>query len=153
MSNVQATKTPVTYFRGSKRATKVCMIKKIFNKSIENTTIHGLRRIFDAKGIYLKLIWVIFLLTSTIFCLYSVIHHFIEYFEFPVITKMRYINLPETTFPRIAFCNSNPFATNYSIDFIIEYFRENNIADYTEQENLNKQDFLNDIIRVSSLLL
>lgn len=48
-------------------------------------------------------------------------------------------------FPSIAICNSNPFLTNYSIDFIVEFLENTTNFSYAHSGHVTKLNYLNEL--------
>ena len=91
--------------------------------------VHGIPRIFQAKKIFLKLMWTVFFICSVIAYTYFFTITLNSYFQYSVVSKIDLVSENPMTFPTITFCSNNPPTRNYSLnDFIIEC-KFNNIID------------------------
>ena len=80
-------------------------VKELIYDLLENGTIHGLARINQSKN-FLKIIWILLLLGSSIFCVYTISISIEKYLSFPVIVNIYSIDNMEQEFPSITVCNS-----------------------------------------------
>ena len=108
-----------------------------------NSTAHGIANIVKTERTSMKVIWLLSLLVSASFCFYLEQNAFLEYLNYPVTTKIRYINEKSSQFPAIAICNTNPFLTNYSIDTLVDFLEENSNFSYAATSNLTKLEYVN----------
>lgn len=56
--------------------------------------------------------------------------------------NFRYIRERETVFPAIGFCNSNPFLTNYSIEFLKDFIQDS--QSIAKSQAITDLDFINE---------
>lgn len=117
-------------------------------KCAESSTIVSLSRIATTDRKSIKLMWTFFTLVCTGFCLFLIEENVKNYLEFNVVTRVRIINEFPSDFPTISICNLNQFTTNYSVQFLKNFARENN---YPDIFNLTNLDLLN-ITEYDSLL-
>lgn len=67
-----------------------------------------------------KIYWAICLLVSCGACAYFVYESLLLFFSQEVSTNTRVIYLTSTIFPKITFCNKNPFTTKYSLKMMLD---------------------------------
>lgn len=87
---------------------------KILKDSASNTTSHGLPNIVNSEYKTISLLWIIFLLASIVYCSYTIVESFFNYFEFNVDTSIQIVRESQAAFPAISICNHNPFNTKRS---------------------------------------
>ena len=81
-----------------------------FRKYIENTTTHGVVRIFTGKSKARRLFWAIVVIFAAGFCLYNIVDQMILYAEDPTVTMVSQKENPGgIAFPAVTICNLNPF--------------------------------------------
>ena len=82
-----------------------------FRKYIENTTTHGVVRIFKGKSKARRVFWAIVVVCAAGFCLYNIIDQMVEYANRPTATTItqRRNRQDELTFPAVTVCNLNRF--------------------------------------------
>jgi hypothetical protein len=68
-----------------------------------------------------KIIWFICFFISCAFAGCLVKQTIDDYFKYPVMSQIRQYTEKKVDFPSIAICNSNPFVSNFSIEFIVDY--------------------------------
>ena len=100
------------------RETKVSRIKKVLNDLVLASTSHGLPSIFRTERIFLKIMWLFFLLGSSGFGFYMIGTAVQGYLNFDVVVKIRLIKEIPTEFPTISFFFNDFFRayTSYSLD-------------------------------------
>ena len=82
---------------------------KYFRKYIENTTAHGVVRIFSGKSYIRRLFWLVIVLGSAAGCLNNVINRFIFFAGSPTSTTLALTRQDNLTFPAVTVCNLNQF--------------------------------------------
>ena len=97
---------------------KKSIVKEKFKEQLASTTGHGLGNIVGTDNLCLKIMWFIVWLIGVGFTLYLIISSLIGYFAWEVITKVRVIDERPMIFPKVTFCNVDPFVTNDSITFL-----------------------------------
>ena len=99
--------------------TKEDLNDKILVKLVEwcsASTSHGLPIIFRTNILLTRLMWISFLICSTSMCAFMVTRSILDYFQFDVVTKVRYFYEVPAEFPTITVCNINSFAKNESVE-------------------------------------
>ena len=61
-----------------------------------------------------------FLLVSGAICSYLVYETALDYLDYEVVTKIRYIRENASIFPTVTICNQNAFLKPYAIDYLAE---------------------------------
>lgn len=87
-----------------------------------STTTHGVQKLANAKKIYSRIFWILFILVALSLCFFVIANNIIQYLQFDVTTKIRIIDQKEVIFPVVSICNINPFITPYAEQFIRDYF-------------------------------
>jgi hypothetical protein len=108
------------------------MLKEIKDKSLElltTTSFHGIPNIIRTKRSRIKVIWTLFVILSFGLCSFLMIESVMDYLKFDVITKIRDVRDFPTIFPKVVVCNSNPFTTYYSVEFIQNLLKKYSIED------------------------
>ena len=90
--------------------------------------------------------WLFCYILSTSLFFYAIYNSIVEFFEYHVISRSRFVYEKESDFPGVAICHTNPIVTNYSIDLLIEYLENETKYSYVNQSNLTKLDFLNQVL-------
>ena len=81
-----------------------------FRKYIENTTTHGVVRIFTGKSKIRRLFWAIVFLCAFIGCLANIIVNIINFARDPTVTTVtQKVNREGIIFPAVTICNANIF--------------------------------------------
>lgn len=86
---------------------------KYFRKYVENTTAHGVVRIFTGKSIIRRLFWLVVVLGATAGCLNNIIDRIIFLAGQPTSTTVSLNRQPSLTFPAVTVCNLNEFRRDY----------------------------------------
>jgi hypothetical protein len=104
---------------------KIC--KKHFQHFIDNTTAHGFSHASSTKYTLIRLVWIIFILTSIGSCCYFIIKHLLQYLDYGVTTKIDTLQDIPSYFPMVTICNIQPFTTKSGEEFINKTLAENNL--------------------------
>ena len=116
-------------------------IKTIVDSIKTEITIHGISKISNARNNWIKIIWIICLLTASVYCFMANIEFFLQYIDFQVTTSVQYHSEDSVALPGIGICQSNPFVTNFSIYYlrkkIMNYLSINETYNTTDLEFVN----------------
>ncbi len=82
---------------------------KYFRKYIENTTAHGVVRIFSGKSVIRRLFWLVIVLGASTGCLYNISNRIIYLARGPTATTLSLERQDNLTFPAVTICNLNHF--------------------------------------------
>ena len=77
---------------------------------MDNTTLHGIRYVFMKRHIIIRLLWIVLLLTSGGYYIFTVYRAFNKYYNRPINTVLSRKNLKEMDFPAVTICSLNLFA-------------------------------------------
>ena len=108
-------------------ALKEC--KTIVHDSACESTTHGIPHIFKRQNIFIKTFWILCTLASIGVCAWLVTKSVTDYLNYETVTKAQVIDEVPTLFPVVSICNKNPFTTDYSFNYIDEFFNDNNLTD------------------------
>ncbi len=94
-----------------------CMnILDLIKQTIGNETAQAAIKIFQAPHSLVKLYWIICLSVAGSLTGYFVIQSLVSFATFRVNTNTRTIFETSSLFPRVTYCNKNPFVTKYAFD-------------------------------------
>ena len=119
---------------------------KAVEELITVSTIHGLPNIVRSERKLTKMLWFIFTLISASLCFYLVVRSVFDYLSFDVTTKIRYINEVPAMFPTITICNSNPFVTKFSANYL-DFILVNSSVFDTENNTFTNQNLIDNFDR------
>lgn len=77
---------------------RLCFILK---ENAEQSTVHGIANIARTRNRFLQIIWLICLLASSAYCVYTIILAIQDYLSYPVVSNMQIVNELPTEFPTI----------------------------------------------------
>lgn len=113
---------------------------------LEKSSIHDLNSIRIAKNNFLRIVWIISILTSASLCGYSIMKSINDYLSFEVMTKIREINEVKSIFPTISLCNRNIFTNEFGYNYLKNYSEKNNESDIFKNptmEIIRSNEFVN----------
>ncbi len=121
-----------------------------FRKYIENTTAHGVGRIFSGKSVIRRLFWLVIVLGATVGCLYNIIDRIIYLAGGPTATTLSLERQVNLEFPAVTVCNLNQYRKDVVEAIHPELGEGLRQVFYTDPENipntLTCHYVLNDII-------
>jgi hypothetical protein len=82
--------------------------KRIITHWLQNTSSHGVPKIFNAKTKFMKFLWLIVFLTGFSACVALTIINVIEFFKYKTTVSIEYLSDEPTDFPAVTFCNLYP---------------------------------------------
>ena len=85
---------------------------EVWREFVDSTTLHGIRYVFMKRHILIRLVWMIVLLTSGGYYIFTVYRAFAKYYNRPVNTVLSRKHLKEMDFPAVTICPLNLFATS-----------------------------------------
>ena len=77
---------------------------------VDNTTLHGIRYVFMKRHILVRLIWLVLLLASGGYYIFTVYRAITKYYNRPINTVVSIKHLKEMVFPAVTICSFNLFA-------------------------------------------
>ena len=108
-------------------------IKESSLEIIEHSSIHGLPNIISTKRTCNKIMWIIFVIGCSSFCIYSIINSIMSFLDYEVVTKIELIPENPTQFPTVTLCNLNAKNSKYNLnETIIECQFNGNSCSLTE---------------------
>ena len=119
--------------------------KSIIIKKFLITTFHGFPHITRNKHFPLQVLWFFSISVCFIACGFYLNNNVTDYLKYDVTTQIKYIDEKKVIFPAVEICNTHLFYTNYSIDLLIDYLKNNSHYVY-EDSTLDKREFLNKIL-------
>lgn len=119
-------------------------VKEKLIELIQTTTAHGIPNIIRTKRKFLKFLWASFVIIFSTMCVILIVQNIVQYYEFPVTTKVDYPFVNHVNFPSVAVCNSNPFVTQFAIEEIFSQLGTE--AHLQLKENKTKLDILNEML-------
>ena len=99
----------------------------LVKQTIGNETAQAAIKIFQTPHFLVKFYWIFCLLAACTLTAYFVIESLVNFVTFKVNTNTRTIFETSSLFPRVTYCNKNPFLTKYAFEKI-----ENNNFTYAE---------------------
>ena len=82
----------------------------MWQEFVDNTTLHGIRYIFMKRHILIRLLWLVVLLTSAGYYIFTVYRAFDKYYSRPINTVLSRKHLKKMDFPAVTICSLNLFA-------------------------------------------
>lgn len=114
------------------------------NFRLASFTCHGIAKVFQSVKPLPKLTWLMFFTAALIGSISLIIDNLSIFFEYPVVTKIRYHSSEQVDFPTVTICHNSPFMKTDSVDFLIDYLeRYSNYSYSIYGNNLTKLEFLN----------
>ena len=131
------------------------LLEKLKLRAVEytkNSTLHGLSGLANARSQIFRIAWSLFLCLAGSYCFVLILQFSNDYLQYPVTTKIRQVKEKRSTFPAVAFCNSNPWVSEFATDFLAKSIGEmtNTSKDTAEMSNLElvnkylKDEFIKD---------
>ena len=93
-------------------------IKKCIVDLIEDSTMHGLPRMFKSKSWLVKIMWFFCFLGSTGYCVYLTLTSVFDFLDYDVVTSIETFREIPSTLPAITICNLNQYQNNNSFEFV-----------------------------------
>ncbi len=98
------------------------MLKEKVIELIQNTTAYGIPKLIRSRNLFNKVLWLSFILLSSIFACIYIYMYMVDYFNFNVVTVVSTEYDPPTEFPTVTFCSMALFLydnlTNFPPSFI-----------------------------------
>lgn len=83
---------------------------EMWREFVDNTTLHGIRYVFMRRHVLIRLLWLLLLLSSGGYYVFTVYRAFNKYYSRPISTVLSRKNLKEMDFPAVTICQLNLFA-------------------------------------------
>ena len=88
--------------------TKWTRISSAIKEYTNESTLHGIGYVFHGGSKIRRFIWLVFLLTCMIFCIFQTWILTSRYLDYPISTKTKIVNADQILFPAVTICNFNP---------------------------------------------
>ena len=82
----------------------------MWREFVNNTTLHGIRYVFMKRHVLIRLIWLVLLLASGGYYIFTVYRAFNKYYDRPINTVVSKKHVKEMNFPAVTICPLNEFA-------------------------------------------
>jgi len=102
-------------------------IKEISLELLSSTSIHGIPNIIRTKNLFIRIFWILCFMVAFLLCVFLITQSISSYLLFEVTTKIRIFYEYPSDFPSVTICDTNPFKTNTSLNFIREVLRNYSI--------------------------
>lgn len=89
-------------------------------KMLNRFSGHGLPNVFRTRNVFKQILWTLTWITGLCLSVVLINESINKYFKYEVVTNSRFINEYPILFPKVTFCNIDPFTTNKSIDFLTQ---------------------------------
>lgn len=103
------------------------LIKTRMKEVLYNSMAQAVLNVMATPYLILKLLLTICILFTVSISAFLVVKSVMAYYSYDVITKSRTINEMPSIFPKITFCNNNPFQTKYAVEYLKKVAQENEI--------------------------
>lgn len=123
-------------------------VRNIIESIGRDSTAHGVSHFFNANNTVKKSLWLICTLIAGFLFMTLASMNVSEYLDYQVTTKIRFLNENTSDFPAVAICNSNPFVTEYAIDYLIGLIQQKSTYS-PKSQNLSKIEFINHHFKVN----
>jgi hypothetical protein len=104
-------------------------IKTKLREFADSTTTHGVPSFVRSKKKPIKIMWLIFILTAAVACIYFTVTIVQSFFLYEVVAQIRVIPNKPMSLPVITICNSNLFPTEFGYNFANELLSNSSITD------------------------
>ena len=98
------------------KSEKSFLIKRLIKESLYNSTAQALYKAYNTSSSLTKLFWCVCMLGACSLCAYFVVKSLIDFFTYEVSMNTRTYFETTSLFPKITFCNKNPYTTKYAFD-------------------------------------
>lgn len=127
--------------RTSQKENEEQTLKNILTCFAENTTAHGYAHIVNSSHKYLKVFWIVALISCHVYVIRNINILVRQYLEKSVTTSVQFANEFAPPFPVIVICNENRFRKE-KINEIFQEIRRRSKDEYGSITNISTFDFL-----------
>ena len=131
---------------------KRSLIKSMAKDILYNSTAQALIKITQTQHVTIKIFLILCLTLAAGFSAYLVSMTLSSYYNYEVFTTTRTIFETTSYFPKVTVCNTNPFITEYALDFLqevnrnelteLDVFSEEEMTQLTIDEKMNAINIL-----------
>jgi len=115
---------------------------KLLRETLDNSVAHAILKIVETPILSLKAFLFVCVILSSGLCSYLIIELIMSFLSFGVSTTYRTLYETPAVFPKITFCNVNPFTTKYAMEFLRQINKElHPTIDVFNDEQMDKLDF------------
>lgn len=93
-------------------------VKLVLKERLCNSAAQAFLRLYYTSNNIIAFFWVLGLLLATSACSFFVIYALTEYYSYGVISNTRVYYEATSLFPKVTFCNLNPFTTKYAYELL-----------------------------------
>jgi hypothetical protein len=122
-------------------ALKEC--KTIVHDTACESTSHGIPHIFKRENLIIKTFWILCTLAATGVCAWLVTKSVTDYLNYETVTVAQVIDEVPTLFPVVSICNKNPFTTNFSFQYVDQFFNDYDMEELESELAVSYTDTLN----------
>ena len=97
---------------------------KLLRETLDNSVAHAIIKLIETPILSLKAFLFVCVILSSGLCSYLIIELIMSFLSFGVSTTYRTLYETPTLFPKITFCNLNPFTTKYAMEFLRQIKKE-----------------------------
>ena len=117
------------------------LVKCIIRETLYNSLAQAIIKIIQTPHIFLKLVLITCVLSSSGLAAYMVIQSILSYLAYDVTTTSRTIHEMSPLFPKITVCNLSPFTTGFALNFLKQINAQSgsqvNLFDANQTRTLN----------------
>lgn len=123
--------------KNSIKSEKRFLVKRLIKESLYNSTAQALVKVYNSSSRLTQLFWCVCLAGACGLCSYFVIQSLIDFFTYDVALSTRTYFETTSLFPKITFCNKNPYTTKYAFDLSK---KQNSYSEFVNYVNLRLND-------------
>jgi hypothetical protein len=101
-------------------------IKNLIKETLYNSAAQAIIKIIETPYYTLKTFLFMCVIASSGFCSYLIIELILNYYSYGVSTTSRTLYETPATFPKVTICNTNPFTTQYAVEYLKKINQEFN---------------------------
>ncbi len=149
---IKVRKTETSFPRKFLNEFKNNSIMDYLKENIRTELFEVLLKVIHTPNIFLKVYLFIFVLISSSLAAYTVVESLLNYFDHQVITTSRTIYETPTLFPKVTFCNTNMFTSEYGFELFKNASKQVspnlNILNDTETFNLKTDEKIDIFLKI-----
>lgn len=112
-------------------------IRKKISEWCNYSTTHGVSNISRADNKLVKLIWIVCLFSSSVYCFYTIVNIIVSYFSYEVIINIDVVDKAPVDFPAVSVCNLNPLDRRFSQTYIDQVLAKHNLSHVSDIEKID----------------
>ena len=99
-------------------------IKKLIKETLYNSLAQAIIKMLETPVFALKVFLFLCVILSSGLCSFMIKELIVNFFSFGVSTTSRTLYETPALFPKVTICNTNPFTTQYALEFLKQINRE-----------------------------